>query len=167
MATNLILGVINVPYDNGGKSSGRKVPKKPRSGKKAPPTTKSRSTEPTDTATVATILEDKYGVMGLFAENHKEQITGALVDSLKGALEDLFAGSPVKNPYAGAQDQIAADFRNWLMTGQIEQLGVAGVPTQAAIDRRSLRFKNKKSAGPRPSFIDTGAYEGSFRAWVE
>lgn len=139
--TTLVLGVIDVPYDD--------------------------RNEPTSTAQVATWLENKYGVMATYVERHKKDIENSLVNSMEGALEDLYAGSPIKDPYSDAMQEVQSGFRMFLMTGEIEGMGVEGVPTQAAIDRKSHRFKDKQSDHARPSFIDTSTYEMSMRAWVK
>jgi hypothetical protein len=122
---------------------------------------------PTTTAKVAQALEDKYQVMGHFYEALQDNIAGAVIHSLEGALEDLYAGAPVKDPYAEVGQEIAAAFRQFLLQGEIESMGVEGVPTKASIERKSSRFKSGTSPGPRPSFIDTSLYELSMRAWVE
>lgn len=164
--TELNLGVIEVPYDDGGKPAKRKVPKKPRKGKaKAPPTSKG-STEPVTTVNVAHFLEDKYHVMEIFYRENQDEILGAMIHGLEGALEDLYAGAPIGNPFAEVDDEISAAFRVWLMQAEIEKLGIPGVPTKAALEGRSLRFKNKRGER-RPSFIDTGLYETAFRSWIE
>ncbi|EJC5177426.1 DUF1353 domain-containing protein [Salmonella enterica] len=43
--------------------------------------------------------------------------------------------------------------------------GTEGVPTARALEGISKRFKNRKGE-PRPSFIDTGMFQASMRAWV-
>ena len=137
----LVLGVVDVPYDDRGES--------------------------TSTAQVASWLETKYNVMGTYVELHRHDIEKSLINSMEGALEDLYAGSPIKDPYADAMQEVQAGFRMFLMTGEIEDAGVEGVPTQAALDRKSHRFKNKVSDHARPSFIDTSTYEMSMRAWID
>lgn len=146
--TTLNLGVIDVPYDDRSGVGGSKG-------------------EPTTTVSVATLLEEKYGVMGAFYEAHKQDITQSLVSSVEGALEDLFANGWIGDPFAEAGQAIQTEFRTFLMTGEIEKMGIPGVPTKASVERRSLRFKDKVSSGPRPSFIDTSLYEMSMVAWVE
>ena len=149
--TDLVLGVVDVPYDDGGvKAKGGKG-----------------SSSPTTTVDVAQILEAKYGVMQAFYDAHKMDITQSLVNSAEGALESIFTGGQVGDPFAEANQFIQSEFRTFLMTAEIEGMGIEGVPTQAALNRRSLRFKGKVASGPRPSFIDTGIYELSMRAWVE
>lgn len=166
--TNLVFGNIQIAYDDGGKPARRKVPKKPRKGKKAkaPPTSKG-SEAPTTTDKVAAILEEKYGVYAAFFEQNQDHIQAAMVHSAAGALEDLFAGSPITDPFAEAGAEIAAGFKQWLMQGEIEKMGIPGVPTKAAIERRSLRFKSKKGPSVRPSLVDTGLFSASATVWTE
>jgi len=138
----LVLGVIDVPYDDRGGGT-------------------------VTTSQVAQFLENKYHVMGTFVEVHKADIERRLIDSVNGALEDLFSGAPVRDPYAEGVQGIKQDFSRFLYTAEMEKLGIAGVPTGAALKRRSLRFKDKKAKKVRPSFIDTSTYELSFRAWTK
>ena len=163
--TDLILGVIDVPYSDDGKKPPRKRKhnKKGRSVEAKEP----EDTGPTTTAQVAQILEDKYGVMQAFYDLTKDNILGECIHSLEGALEDLYAGAPVHDPYAEATQNIDAGFRQFLMQAEIESMGIEGVPTQASIDRQSLRFKSGTASGPRPSFINTALYELSFRSTIE
>lgn len=168
----LNLGVIDIPYDNGGTT-----PKRPNKKKRKRNTAKAvasegegsgaTSSDSTTTTQVARILEDKYGVMAAYYQKHQDDVAQAVINSLDGALESLYMGQPMPDPFAEAGQEIMAGFRMFLSTAEIEGMGVDGVPTQASIDRRSLRFKNKKSDGPRPSFVDTGTYEAAMRAWVE
>lgn len=140
---SLVLGVVDVPYSNKGKGSA------------------------VTTSMVATFLEAKYHVMQHFVDIHMAEIQKDLVESAEAALEDLMAGAPMRDPFADATNKVKTMFSRYLMTGEIEGLGVPGVPTKAAENRRSLRFKDKESNGYRPSFIDTATYELSFRAWVK
>ena len=137
---------------------------------------------PVTTGDVAGWLENKYHVMEIFAEEvGSEAIARAFERSAGLALEAVLSGAPVGSvtPYASAETEIEEAFRQFLSLGIMEGLGYPGVPTQAALDGVSHRFKSKlnrvsrkqRAAGVtkgvrRPSFIDTGAYEQSFRAWV-
>jgi hypothetical protein len=116
---------------------------------------------------VASILEEKYHVLETYVEHHTSDIGEAINHSLEGALENLHMGAPMGDPFSEAGQEIASGFRTFLMTAEIESLGVEGVPTHAALNRESLRFKSKHGNGPRPSFVDTGTYEASMRAWIE
>lgn len=123
--------------------------------------------EAISTVEVAKILEEKYGVMKIFADLHADDIAKSLEESLAGALDNVLMGQEVSNPFAEAESEIGELFKfEFLEKGEAE--GIApNTPTQAAIDRASLRFKSKKAPSPRPSFIDTSTYENSFIAWVE
>ena len=118
---------------------------------------------------VAEELEKKYAVMGGFVEIHEGDIAQSLEGSLKSALENLLSGGiQESDPFGDATNEIEEIFKfQYLLHEEIATLGRKGVPTKASIMRRSLRFKNKTALSQRPSFIDTGAYSASFKAWIE
>jgi hypothetical protein len=139
--TKLHLGVVDLPYANGGKTTGE----------------------------VAQILEDKYHVMELFVEEiGLTAITDALEKSAKDALADLIGGAPVSglSLTLAAEEEIAAAFRVFLDQQELDGV-VPGVPTQASLKGVNHRFKRPyvKTNPARPSFIDTGLYQASARAW--
>jgi hypothetical protein len=121
------------------------------------------------TSDVARILEDEYGVMAVFADAHLGDIAQALESSIGAAIENIMAGAPESNDVFGdATNEIEEIFKfKFLQNEEMAELGVQGVPTQASIDRKSSRFKGKKAKQSRPSFIDTGLYQTSFKAWVD
>jgi hypothetical protein len=135
----LHLGVIDVPYTDG----------------------------PQTTGDVAEILEEKYGVMGFFYELHGNQVADALADSLEGAMENLMAGAPVGsvNPFRSAESNIETMFRLFLDAKEMDGKA-SGVPTGAALMGKSKRLK-RTHGEPRPSFVDSGLYQTSFKCWVE
>jgi hypothetical protein len=147
--TKLHLGVIDIPYKEESQTTGE----------------------------VAEILEARYKVMESYFESHKLDIAKAMENSVAGALENLMLGGPVDaSPFVAAESFIDADFRKFLSSSEIEKLGIPGVPTQAALDGVSHRFKNpryvkvrgKKVKRPRrPSFIDTGLYQSSMKSWFK
>ena len=142
IVVKLVLGIIDAPYDN--------------------------SKDSITTAGVARILEDKYEVMQVYYDQHSQQIADEAAESMTASLESLLMGAPaLANPFLELESFVTTDFKDFLSSGEIEQVGIAGVPTLASLARRSLRFKGKKAAGPRPSFIDTGMYQSHFLAWVE
>jgi hypothetical protein len=174
----LNLGVVEVPYQHEGE---RPPPRKTKSGRihKSDAARAAQDAwagefgfghtqdQPATTVTVAMALEERYHVLETFVEHHTADIGEAVNNSIEGALENLHMGMPMGDPFSEAGQEIASGFRTFLMTAEIETLGVEGVPTQASIDRQSLRFKNKHGNAPRPSFVDTGTYEASMRAWIE
>ena len=141
----LHLGVIETKYANNDKSVG--------------------------TGDVATFLENKYGVLGGFVRAHINDISSDLAGSVKSQIMNLMMGAPVGDPFAQANQDVANRAKKFISSGEAERVLSRGkpnpVPTQAAIDRKSSRMKSGKRAGPRPSFIDTGLYEGSLIAWVD
>lgn len=136
---DLKLGVVDMPYAaQGGQTTGK----------------------------VAEILERKYHVMEVFSEIHHDDIEAALITSMQDAVDTLLMGGPATDPFAAAGSEIESEFRKFLTSQEIERMGIPGVPTQAAKDGVSPRFK--RGRGPRrPSFISSGLYESSAKAWVE
>ena len=137
----LHLGVADMPYTKGGQT----------------------------TYEVAQILEDKYHVIEIFFEQKKSQIERILTASVESALKAVLKGLPVRDPFSNANDEIETLFKEFLLTAEIEGLGYPGIPTAAALKGVSHRFKHPyaKANPRRPSFIDTGTYENSFKAWVD
>lgn len=122
------------------------------------------------TGDVAEILESKYKVMEHFATAHEADIAGDLENSLEGELENLLLGAPRSgDPFAAACSAIDDRFRKFLSQKEMDRMGVPGVPTAASLAGYSKRFKQKqkKSRGPRPSFIDTSLYSNSFHSWID
>jgi len=120
------------------------------------------------TGDVAEILEAKYHVVEVFYEENKETVVSALEDSLQGALESLIMGAPVSiAPLAGGLSKIEERFKKFLSNKEMDRLGVPGVPTAASLAGVSHRFKRPYARrAPRPSFIDTGLFQSSFKAWT-
>lgn len=146
----LHLGVIDMPYNE--------APGVGHNSRKTPNET---------TGDVAEILENKYHIMEVFFEEHKEGIAQDLEVSLAGALENLLMGAPARvAPFGQASAKIENRFKKFLSEKELDRLGIPGVPTKASLMGTSSRFKGKKGT-PRPSFIDTGLYENSFKAWVD
>lgn len=148
--TTLHLGVLDIPYAQ------------------APKGKRSRRPGTETTGDVAEWLENKYHVMEIFFEQKAESlIVPELEKSITGAIVNLFAGAPpTADPFGGATAKIEDAFKQFLSTKEMEKLGYPGVPTQAALMGVSHRFAHPyKRRPPRPSFIDTGLYQASIKAW--
>lgn len=118
-----------------------------------------------ETRFVAEILEAEYGLFSKFAEHNEQRMADQLANSVQGALETLLQGGPATDPFAEGCEEINQDFRDFLDAEVMSRLGVPGVPTKAALSGRSKRFK--RGRGPRrPSFIDSGTLQASFKSWV-
>ena len=166
MTLTLHLGVLEIPYTE--EAPAQKKPKgKARRGKKRPKKKTGDTSAAKTTGDVAQILEGKYHIMSIFYELNEEQIAGYFADAMAGALEDVFAGAPPQaKPYAQAESDIQTRFREFLDRDEMAHTATPGVPTRAA--RRGVNHRLKiKKGNPRPSFIDTGAYQGAFLAWVD
>lgn len=159
----LHLGVNDIPYADPDPQPHKAA--KARRGKANKPRRKSKTGTET-TGDVATFIENKYHLMQTFFDQNDQVIADAFANGMAGAIEDLISGAPIRDPFAGINAEVTAGFQAWLTLGLDEEAGIEGVPTKAALERRSLRFKNKRGPNRRPSFIDTGAYEGSFQAWI-
>ena len=160
----LILGVLDIPY-SGPPQPPRKVAKA-KKGKQKPRKAKGSTPLPS-TGDVAQILEAKYEIMGTFSDVYQGEIAAALAHSVAGAIESLMAGAPASiDPFGTATSEIEEGFRTFLDLQEMD--GRAGVPTEAAlkgVNRRMLHPYARRAA--RASFIDTGLYQNSMRAWIE
>lgn len=117
---------------------------------------------------VAEKLEEKYKIMETFFTDEEEFIADQLTLSLDKALEAILSGAPAEHdPYGRAATAIQDRFKQYLTTKKMD-FRVDGVPTKASLLGVSHRFAHPYAKRPpRPSFIDTGLYEASFRVWVE
>lgn len=167
IVTILRLGVIDLPYvdrESPAQQNAR-VRRERKSGNVE------RSTSTVTTGDVAEILEEEYHVMEVFFEATQTDIGDYLAESLAGALETVLQqrpGSLGPDPYKAAEAPIKERFDDFIANGEIEALGIKGVPTKAAIDGVNHRLKRPyaKSNPRRPSFVDTGLYLASFAAEI-
>lgn len=151
----LHLGVVDVPYG---------PPPKPNRKSKL------KSTSAMTTGDVAEILEAKYHPMEIFFETKKQKIAKELESGLAGTLESLLMGAPpTVDPFGSATEKIADMFKDFLTNREMERLGYPGVPTKAALSGVNHRLLHPfaKANKRRPSFVDTGQYQASARAWVD
>jgi len=122
------------------------------------------------TGDVAELLEAKYHVQEICFQENEQAIADALTSGIEGQLENLLMGQggvtleSVMNAGTPKVDEIMKDF---IANGEMERLGYPGVPTKAAILRKSGRFKKKRGPAQRPSFIDTGHYQATQKSWVD
>jgi hypothetical protein len=156
----LVLGVIDFPYVAA-------KPPKVVTERKAKAALAKAGPDTTTTGKVAAILEAKYAVMGNFVALHQIEIAELLSISMAETLEALMQGAPLTiDPFGAAMSETAQLFRTYIDDEEIAQTGQDGVPTKAARNGVSSRFKDQEG-GRRPSFQDTGLYESSFVAWVK
>lgn len=164
----LNLGVVDFPYV--APPAARKAPKDPARRRPRPHKSHEGKYGNITTGDVALILESRYHVMELFWELHGDEIGEDMVNSVSGALETFLMGGPADVDVAGtATSSIEHRFRQMLSLRELDSVGYPGIPTAAAEAGVSHRHKSgfTKNRTPRPSFLDTGLYSASFRAWVE
>jgi hypothetical protein len=162
----LHLGVIDIPY-----VEPPSAPKKVRKAGRRPWPHKSQAAKYGNTTTgdVAGWLENRYHVMEIYYELHQAKIADDFANSVSGSLETFLMGGPANLDVMGTvASQIEDGFKQMLSGRELDSLGVPGIPTAAAQAGKSSRFKSgfNKTRSPRPSFIDTGLYQASFKAWV-
>jgi hypothetical protein len=162
VTVKLHLGVVDIPY---GAST---APASRRGSSERPPTPPGR----VSTGDVAEILERRYGVLQKFIDLHGQEVADELAAAMQERLEAVMMGGPapaagdaiLPEGSLGAVEQIFRDMLNKReLDGQIP-----GVPTAASLRGVSHRMQNPYAQrGSRPSFIDTGQYQTTFRAWVD
>lgn len=146
----LHLGVIDLPYVNAPSKRQRKV-----------------RADTVTTGQVAQWLENDYHIMEIFLHVQGANIAQDLEVGIKASLESLLMGAPASlDPFGAGTSKIEDRFKAFLSNGDMEKLGIPNVPTQAAIDRKSGRFKKGRGNKSRPSFIASGTYQSSFKSWV-
>lgn len=156
---DLILGVIDIPY-----AHYAPVEIQTKKGKRV--VTKKVGVLSTTTGEVAKILEEKYEVMAEFVIAHNDDIQKAVTSSIEGHLINMLVSGITRGTgFEEAMDEIQEEFKKYLDAEEMAGF-VPGVPTQAAL--MGVNHRLGRSTGPRrPSFIDTGLYQKSFKCWVE
>ena len=161
----LVLGVADIPYSQALSAQQRRTArwrhaKRPWQGLSGTQTT----------GDIAEILEARYSIMHHFWELHGDECAEDLAEAMTGQLENVLMGAPAEGGVLpeGALGAIEERFRAMLDNRELDGRA-AGVPTGAA--RRGINHRllhpYARSNPERPSFIDTGLYQDSMRAWVE
>jgi hypothetical protein len=163
MARDIVLhmGFLNTPYTKPNMAA-------PMAAVKAYKAKVRRGFTKTMTAEdVGNILESNYGILDVFKEVYNEEITNIVSETFENFIVETL--TEVRKPtsarmvkyMAPKTREIEKMFRGFL--DKEEMNGMAeGVPTKAALTGGSRR---RKRSGP--SFIDTGIYRASFRAWAD
>jgi hypothetical protein len=168
--TTLHLGVIDIPYSVNIPEAARRVVHRTHKNGTVETFTAAPSGGET-TGDVAEILEAKYHVMEVFAEDlGLDLIAKALENSAAGAIENMLMGAPTAglSLTAEAESEIEGAFKFFIeqreMDGQMP--GVATAAAKKGVNHR-LKHPYAKANKERPSFDDTGTYMTSFKAWVD
>jgi hypothetical protein len=128
-----------------------------------------RSAATITTGDVAEILEARYGIMAMFMKRHEHDVIADMENSIRGAVENVLVGAPINfELFNAGMQSVEGRFRRFIVEGEVEHSGIAGVPTQAALRGVNHRYKHPyRRRASRRSFIDTGLYVQSFKAWVD
>jgi len=116
------------------------------------------------TGEVGEILEQKYNVMQIFADQNIRLIADLIEDNLAGALENLHAGKEIGDDiFEGAGSKIEQRFREFIDNGE------HGIITKSKLNPLSGTRKKRqyRKAKGKTVFWDTGAYSRNFKVWVE
>jgi len=116
-------------------------------------------------ADVAQELEDNYGLVETFWNQIEDKVAERLEDALSEQFEEIVKMDQVPKkliPDAFAE-QIIDDFKGFL---DHEEHGIKTTAARRGVSHLLPR-PYARSNPPRPSFIDTGLYRASFRAWTE
>ena len=151
---------------------------------------------PKSTYEVGKELEKNYGLFSMFYNSEKEDIADWISKDAAVGLEMMMAGQPVNaaHVFKGSSKEITDKMHKFITTKKVEEVaatyGEHGIPTQAAIDGKSFRFKKgftakrqvkglkgtgseyikrkkKDEASARPSFMYSGVFEASLKGWIE
>ena len=137
--------------------------------------------------TVGVELEKQYGVFSMFANTYEKFIVETVAEDAADGLEALMRGESVSvnTVFATSGEEITNKMHEFITTQEVERVapsyGEYGIPTQAALEGKTLRTaagktiskvrkgqKVKKVYGQRrPSFIYSGIFEKSMKAWIE
>jgi hypothetical protein len=161
----ICLGVVDVPYSQ--RLTAQEVRTK-RWRMRLKPWQRVPGT--TSTGDVAEILERRYGLFSMFSVFRGADIVKALEDHMQDRLDNLMLGQ-LGNKF-GTEVVMLPDvdtaFQEFLDRRELDGRA-PGVPTAAAERGVNHRLKHPyaKSNPPRPSFVDTGILQNSFRAWID
>jgi hypothetical protein len=122
------------------------------------------------TKEVAADLEARYKIIETFWDMEEDTFVEILEDKFSDVIEEVMklGGQTGKIGFTSKEtDKIEDKFRRALSSRRFDGV-IPGVPTTAAQRGVSHLLKQPYARRPpRPSFIDTGMYQRSFRAWVE
>jgi hypothetical protein len=158
---SLHMGFINTPYLQENLATPFRAAEKEEKRKRKRGFSRTMTAEK-----LSKILESKYGIVETFSGVYEEEIKSLMHEGFREVAENIIstrkAGETtvqmkkLMNPYT---KQIESMFRTFIDNEEMNGM-VPGVPTKVSIKGRGRRR-------PGPSFIRTGIYKASFRAWVK
>jgi len=139
------------------------------------------------TYTVGKKLEETYGIFSMFSNYRKDFIANALAEDAADGIAALIKGDTVDvgKVFAKSSENITDKLHEFITQQQVEEVasryGEYGIPTQAALQGKTLRTVNGRNikkpkkgqkfkeyyGARRPSFMYSGLFEHSLKAWIE
>lgn len=121
----------------------------------------------TTTGDVAGYLEERYHIMRVFVETNEDFICEVLADDMAGAVESMMQGRSISElDFPSAMSEIEGRFREWLASGELQNM----LPASQAVSEKTLKTSSRKKSiqqgALRQAFIDSGLFSASFRVWV-
>jgi hypothetical protein len=128
------------------------------------------------TGDVAALLEERYHIMSTFFALRRFTIASLFADNMAASIKRLArTGERIDTRASltyGADQKIETSFRRFIFDGEMDTLNFAltGQDRLTAAAAAGVNHRRKhpyaKKNKPRPSFVDTGLYVQSFRAWT-
>ena len=113
---------------------------------------------------VAQILEDKFHVMQIFADQNEDKIALFIEDGVAGALESVLSGAPERfDVFGSAMENIKGRFHEYI-DGSEHGIKLKKMDAPKAGSRKKRQYRKVTHT---LAFYDTGRYEGNFKAWIE
>jgi hypothetical protein len=156
----LHMGFINTPYTVEAKSAPVRVSKREEARKRRRGFSRTMTAE-----RVSKILEEKYNIVETFSEVYEQEIHSLLHDGFREVAEHMINNrkgetrAKMKNLMKPFTNQVQNMFKSFIDNEEMNGM-VPGVPTAVSI-------KGRKGRKPGPSFVRTGVYKASFRAWIK
>lgn len=119
-----------------------------------------------NTADVAQELEEKYKVVEIYWEAIEEMVIEKLEDVYSDSIEEVLSMQKPPKKLLGDEytGLLETGFRNYL---DKEEHGIKTAAAARGVSHLLPHPYSKNNPKPRPSFIDTGLYRSTFRAWIE
>ena len=120
--------------------------------------------EGTTSAEVAKELEERYNLVDTFYLGVEDELSSALEEFYGEKIEAIMMEKPPKKILGDElTSKVEEEFRKYLLK---EEHGIHTLAARRGVSHLSPQPYSRKNP-PRPSFIDTGLYMKSFRAWIE
>jgi hypothetical protein len=143
------MGFINTPYTKAAMQAPMTTARKQEKGRRRH-YSKTRTAEQ-----VANILENKYGILGIFQKMYEEEIQGVIREKV-----DEFVIQSISQKRKPSSDSIAKAVKPSAI--QIEKM------FRNFLDKdESNIYSEAATKRGKPAFVNTGVYRASFRVWAD